>query len=255
MSRELKLVPLMGLPEIERGAPLARLLAQAVARTGVELADGDVLIVAQKIVSKSEGRRVRLADVEPSARAIALAEELGKDARLVELVLRESRAVLRTRRGVIIVEHRLGFVMANAGIDQSNVRSPEGEACALLLPLDPDASARGIRHELQDAHGVRVGVIINDSFGRAWRRGVAGVAIGLAGVPGLVDLRGHPDREGRPLRVTQIAAADELAAAASLVMGQANEGVPAVLARGFPYAQRESASAELIRPHTEDLFR
>jgi coenzyme F420-0:L-glutamate ligase/coenzyme F420-1:gamma-L-glutamate ligase len=170
-------------------------------------------------------------------------------------MLNESLEVLRAKTGVLILEHRLGFVMANAGIDQSNVPDAEGNELALLLPRDPDASARRIRDHLRAACGADVGVIINDSFGRAWRNGVTGVAIGVAGIPALVDLRGKTDREGRVMRVTQVAAADELAAAASLVMGQADEGCPAVLARGFPYTRRDSTARELVRPRAEDLFR
>lgn len=253
--RELILVALPGMPEVERGAQLAGLLISAVERAGKTLEPGDVVVVAQKIVSKAEGRSVRLAAVTPSARARELARAIEKDARLVELMLRESREVLRAKPGVLIVEHRLGFVMAGAGVDQSNVPDENGEETAMLLPEDPDASARRIKEGLHEACGVEVGVVINDSFGRAWRNGVAGVAVGVAGVPALVDLRGRPDREGRPLRATQVAAADELAAAASLVMGQSNEGCPAVLARGFPYALRASSIGELIRPRAEDLFR
>ncbi len=253
--RELTLVALPGIPEVARGADLAGLLLAAVRRAGRTLESGDVMVVAQKIVSKAEGRAVRLAGITPSARALELAGVVGKDPRLVELMLRESREVMRARPGVLIVEHRLGFVLASAGIDQSNVAVPRGEEIVLLLPENPDASARRIQQDLFAGCGVEPGVIINDSFGRAWRNGVTGVAIGVAGVPALVDLRGHPDREGRPLRVTQVAAADELAAAASLIMGQSDEGYPAVLARGFPYARRASSSNELIRPHAEDLFR
>ena len=168
-------------------------------------------------------------------------------------MLRESREVLRAKPGVLIVEHRLGFVMASAGIDQSNV--PGNEETALLLPEDPDASARRIREDVRRACGADAGIVINDSFGRAWRNGVTGVAIGVAGIPALVDLRGQADRGGRALRVTQVAAADELAAAASLLMGQSAEGLPAVLARGFPYERRGGSAAELIRPRAQDLFR
>ncbi|HZN25911.1 MAG TPA: coenzyme F420-0:L-glutamate ligase [Burkholderiales bacterium] len=253
--RQLTLTALEGLPEIELGAPLAPLLVQAVERTGSRLETGDVLVVAQKIVSKAEGRRVALSQVKPGARALELARVVQKDARLVELMLSESREVLRARPGVLILEHRLGFVMANAGLDRSNVGSTGDEACALLLPEDPDASARALRLALRGLSHIEVGVIINDSFGRAWRNGVAGVAIGVSGVPALVDMRGKADRQGRPLEMTQVAAADELAAAASLLMGQADESVPAVLVRGFPYAARESSARELVRPREEDLFR
>ena len=253
--RELTLVALPGIPEVARGADLAGLLLAAVERAGRMLESGDVMVIAQKIVSKAEGRTVRLAGVTPSARALELAGVVGKDPRLVELMLCESREVMRARPGVLIVEHRLGFVLASAGIDQSNVATPHREEIVLLLPENPDASARRIQQDLFAACGVETGVIINDSHGRAWRNGVTGVAIGVAGVPALVDLRGRSDREGRPLRVTQVAAADELAAAASLIMGQSDEGYPAVLARGFPYALRASSVGELIRPHAEDLFR
>jgi coenzyme F420-0:L-glutamate ligase/coenzyme F420-1:gamma-L-glutamate ligase len=253
--RQLILTALTGIGEVARGADLARLLAGALAANGLTLEAGDVLVVAQKIVSKAEGRRVLLAEVEPSARAVELARIVLKDPRLVELILRESREVLRAKPNVLIVEHRLGFVMASAGVDQSNVPHCEHGRAALLLPEDPDASARRIRDGLQALLGTAAGVVINDSFGRAWRNGVSGIAIGIAGVPALIDLRGSPDREGRPLEVTQVAAADELAAAASLLMGQADEGVPAVLARGFPYAGREGSVQELLRSRAEDLFR
>jgi coenzyme F420-0:L-glutamate ligase/coenzyme F420-1:gamma-L-glutamate ligase len=253
MQRELRLISLPGIPEVERGVALAELLLAATTRASMSLQTGDILVLAQKIISKSEGRVVPLAGVTPSKRAQSLAQEANKDPRIVELMLRESRQMLRVKPGIIIVEHRLGFVMANAGIDQSNV--PGGDDAVLLLPQDPDASARNLRDGLVAATGVEVGVLIIDSFGRAWRNGVTGTAIGVAGVPALIDLRGNKDREGRTLKVTQVAAADELAAAASLVMGQADEGTPAVLVRGFPYASRVSAVKELLRPEAGDLFR
>ena len=251
--RTLTLTALPDIPEIARDMLLAPILMDAMKRAGLRLEEGDVLVIAQKIISKAEGRRVLLSTVEPSQRAIELAASVGKDPRMVELMLRESHEVLRATRGVLIVEHRLGFVMASAGIDQSNV--PGGGECALLLPEDPDASARRLRDELRAIAAVKVGIVINDSFGRAWRNGVVGIAIGVAGVPALIDMRGKPDRQARALEVTQVAAADELAAAASLMMGQADEGTPAVLARGFPYPRRESRVHELIRPRHEDLFR
>ena len=252
--RKLTLTALPGMPEIERGAALGELLVAAVARAGDKILAGDILVIAQKIVSKAEGRVVRLGDITPSLEARDLAQVAEKDPRLVELVLRESHAVLRVKPGVIIVEHRLGFVMANAGVDRSNVPAAEEEV-ALLLPADPDASARRLRDSVRAASGLEVGIVINDSFGRAWRNGVTGIAIGVAGIPALVDLRGTTDRGGRTLQVTQVAAADELAAAASLVMGQADEGLPAVLARGFPYPLRAGAAQELVRARAEDLFR
>ena len=252
--KSLSLHALAGLPEITEGADMPALLADALVREKLSLQPGDVLVLAQKIVSKAEGRRVSLASVTPSPRALELAAACHKDARLVQLILDESREVLRVKPGIIIVEHKLGFVMANAGIDQSNV--PGGDESVLLLPQDPDGSAHALRKSMYEATGVAIGVLIIDSFGRAWRNGVTGTAIGVAGLPALIDMRGRQkDREGRTLRVTQVAAADELAAAASLLMGQADEGTPAVLARGFPYAMREGGVSELLRPKHEDLFR
>lgn len=252
--KSLSLHALPNLPEITPGADLPALLLASAARAPLTFQAGDVLVLAQKIVSKAEGRYAQLKSVTPSPRAQELSVACHKDARLVELILSESREVLRVKPGVIVVEHRLGFVMANAGIDQSNV--PGSEDTVLLLPEDPDVSARALREALRVATGVAMGVLIIDSFGRAWRHGVTGTAIGVAGLPALVDMRGkQTDRQGRVLRVTQVAAADELAAAASLLMGQADEGTPAVLARGLPYALREGSVSELIRPKHEDLFR
>ncbi|GAB4470078.1 MAG: coenzyme F420-0:L-glutamate ligase [Anaerolineales bacterium] len=251
------LTPLKGFPLVKNGDDLVALTVQTLARNGISLLEGDILVYAQKVVSKAEGRWVNLATVLPSPRAIELAQQIEKDARLVELILRESRTVLRTRPGTIIVEHRLGFVCANAGIDHSNVAGSgtAEEEWVLLLPEDPDASARRLRQGIQAHFGVPIGVMIIDSHGRAWRLGTVGVAIGLAGVPGLVDLRGQPDLFGYRLRITQVGAGDELAAAASLVMGQAAEGTPLVHVRGFPYPLRESSLSELIRPIDQDLFR
>lgn len=253
----LTLTGLPGIPLVQPGDDLPAILLAAVARADLRLVDGDILVLAQKIVSKSEGRLVALSQVVPSAEACALAQKTEKDPRFVELVLRESRSVLRTRPGTLIVEHRRGFVCANAGIDHSNVRGPTGnpEDWVLLLPEDPDASAERIRRALEATCGARLGVMIIDSHGRAWRMGIVGVAIGISGLPGLVDMRGLPDMFGYQLRVTTIAAADELAAAASLVMGQAAEGVPAIHVRGFPYPLREASLQELIRPKEQDLFR
>ena len=253
----LVVTPLSNLPLIEPGDDLANLLMQSLKTTGIQLCDGDILVLAQKIVSKAEGRLVNLSTVEPSTRANELAEITKKDARLLELILRESQAVLRTGFNTIIVEHRLGFICANAGIDHSNVRGPWGneEDWVLLLPEDPDASARRLQEQIAAHSHIHIGVVIIDSHGRAWRNGTVGVTIGLAGVPGVVDMRGTPDLFGFRLRITQIGAADELAAAASLMMGQAAEGSPAVHVRGFPYALRVSALTELIRPKEQDLFR
>jgi len=251
------LTPLPGIPLISPGDDLASLILSAIEQAGLKLVDNDILVVAQKIISKAEGRLVNLESVTPSPRAWELAVQIEKDARFVELILRESAEVLRTRPGTIIVEHRLGFVCANAGIDHSNVGG-EGtptDEWVLLLPENPDASARILRQRLEAVSGANLGLLIIDSHGRAWRLGIAGVAIGLSGVPGLVDLRGQPDLFGYTLRITQVGAADELAAAASLAMGQAAEGTPIVHVRGFPYPLRESCLAELLRPRDQDLFR
>lgn len=254
----LTLQPIPNIPMIQPGDDLGKLLFQSLEAMPVKLEAGDIVVVAQKIVSKAEGRLVNLTQVEPSARAVELARVTEKDPRFIELVLRESKAVLRTRPGTIIVEHKRGFICANAGIDHSNVHGPWGNAddWVLLLPEDPDESARQVCTRLAELSGVSpLGVVIIDSHGRAWRNGTVGVSIGLANVPGLVDLRGEPDMFGYRLRVTLVGAADELAAAASLVMGQAAECLPAVHVRGFPYALRESQLQELIRPKELDLFR
>lgn len=257
MPAPLVLTPLLGIPLIRPGDDLGDILWRALLKNEIALQAGDILVIAQKIVSKSEGRLVNLREVAPSPQAVELARLTDKDERFVELVLRESRKVLRYRPGTLIVEHRLGFVCANAGIDHSNVEGPYGnpEEWVLLLPENPDASARRIRNALKERSGVSIGVLIIDSHGRAWRLGTVGVCIGVAGVPALVDLRGHPDLFGYQLRVTQVAAADELAAAASLVMGQADERTPVVHVRGFPYPLRESSFSELRRPEEQDLFR
>ena len=251
------LTPIPGIPLIKAGDDLGEIIFSAAQRNGVAFEDNDILVVAQKIVSKAEGRMVHLSTIEPSLPAMELAAEIEKDARLVELILRESNCVLRKRPGTIIVEHKRGFVCANAGIDHSNVKGEWGsdEDWVLLLPDDPDQSASDIREKLRTLTGREVGVMIIDSHGRAWRMGTVGTSIGLAGVPGLVDLRGKPDMFGFQLRITQVAAGDELASAASLVMGQADERIPAVHVRGFPYALREATLSELIRPKDMDMFR
>jgi coenzyme F420-0:L-glutamate ligase/coenzyme F420-1:gamma-L-glutamate ligase len=255
-DRSLHLTALPNFPLIQPGDDLARLILKALPTTGLRLEAGDVLILAQKIVSKSENRLIDLNSVEPSERALSLAAECRKDPRFVEIVLRESREVLRVAPGLLVVEHLLGFVCANAGVDRSNVGVGNAQGdWVLLLPEDPDASCRMLRDRLKEATGAGVGVIINDSHGRAWRNGIVGVAIGVAGLPALEDLRGRMDLFEYPLQITQVAAADELASAASLLMGQAGEGLPVVLARGFPYPLRESSLSELIRPREQDAFR
>lgn len=252
--RSLSFHALPGLPEVLPDMALGPLILDALAAANLALTADDTLLVCQKIVSKSEGRRVELSGVEPSVRARELATMCLKDARLVELVLRESTRVVRCVPNVLIVRHRLGFVVANAAIDQSNV--PGGGEHALLLPKDPDASARDLREALRSAVGLAPAVIITDSFGRAWRQGVCGTAIGSAGIQALLDRRGETDREGRTLQVTQVAIADALAAAAALVMGEAAEGQPVVLARGVPpnLLIESAGAAALVRPPEQDLF-
>jgi coenzyme F420-0:L-glutamate ligase/coenzyme F420-1:gamma-L-glutamate ligase len=253
----LTLTPLQSIPLIQKGDNLAEIVLHALERSDLTLQDADILVFAQKIVSKSEGRAVNLVTVTPSERAAELGRQIDKDPRLVELILCESKEVLRTRPGTIIVEHKLGFVCANAGIDHSNVAGTgnAAEEWVLLLPEDPDRSAEKLRREIQSKTGKQVAVLIIDSHGRAWRNGTVGLAIGLAGMPGLEDLRGREDLFDFTLRITQVGVADELAAAASLVMGQAAEGTPVVHVRGFPYPLREGSLKELIRPKEQDLFR
>lgn len=251
------LTPLAGIPLVKPGDPLDEMIFQALTASSVSLQDGDILVIAQKIISKAEGRLVNLETVQPSTRAQELAVRCEKDARLVELIIRESQDVLRVRPGLLIVEHNLGFVCANAGIDHSNVKGfwGEPEDWVLLLPEEPDVSASHIRSKLEAKTGVRIGVMVIDSHGRAWRMGTVGVCIGLSGMPGLVDLRGKKDLFDYELRVTEVGAADELAAAASLMMGQVAEGTPVVHVRGFPYPLREANLSELIRSKERDLFR
>jgi coenzyme F420-0:L-glutamate ligase/coenzyme F420-1:gamma-L-glutamate ligase len=247
----LTLTPLPNIPLIKKDDDLAKIILKA---SDFALQDGDIFVLAQKIVSKAEGRLVNLTDVEPSPRALQLATDTDKDARLVELILQESNEIIRTRPGLIVVEHKLGFICANAGIDRSNVHSNDSEF-VLLLPENPDLSAKKLRHALEERTGVKFGILIIDSHGRAWREGTVGITIGISGVPGVVDMRGEDDLFGRELQITQIGAADELAAAASLMMGQANEGKPIVHVRGFPYPLRDSKLNELLRPKERDLFR
>jgi coenzyme F420-0:L-glutamate ligase/coenzyme F420-1:gamma-L-glutamate ligase len=255
--QSLTLTALPDLPLVKPGDDLVALTLAGLCAAGLTLQTGDVLVYAQKIVSKAEGRLVNLAEVAPSPRALELAALTQKDPRFVEVVLAESKEVLRTRHNTLIVEHRLGFVCANAGVDRSNV-GPHGMGEAdylLLLPADPDGTCRRLRAALRSATGADVGVLINDSHGRAWRQGTVGVAIGAAGLPALLDLRGKPDLFDYALQITQVGLADELAAAASALMGQADEGRPIIHLRGVPYEFREGDAQELIRPRDLDLFR
>ncbi len=249
----ISLFALEGIPLISNGDDLGAIIAQALASPDQKPEDGDILVLAQKIVSKAEGRAVHLDTVNPSAEARMLADEVDKDPRLMELILGESRQVIRKKPGVIIVEHRLGYVLANAGIDRSNVRSDKD--WVLLLPVDPDGSAERIRQGLQNQFGINIGVIIADSVGRAWRLGTTGMALGSAGVVALDNLRGQSDLFGRELEVSEHAVGDAVAAAAELLMGEAAEAAPAVIVRGLGAGCSDQSAAELLRPADEDLFR
>ena len=239
-----------GMPEIRKGEDLAGLIVEAAQKAELRFEDGDILVVAQKIVSKAEGAIVSLATIKPSEKAQELAGELKKDPRAMELVLRESRRILRSER-VLITETKRGFVCANAGVDHSNV---PGEDVVTLLPRDPDGSAERLAKQLTTKTGKRIAVVISDTFGRPWRLGLTNVAIGASGLPVLLDLRGTRDREGKPLTATVLAVADELAAAAGLLMGK-SDGTPAVIVRGYRYKPASEKAAQIIRPASEDLFR
>jgi coenzyme F420-0:L-glutamate ligase/coenzyme F420-1:gamma-L-glutamate ligase len=252
-ATRIELIGVPDLPLVGPGDDLAGMITGALERSGLRPSAGDVLVIAHKIVSKAEDRFVDLAKVQPSERARAIAAETEKDPRLVEVILSESMRIVRRRAGVLITEHRLGYVMANAGIDQSNVGPGGGRV--LLLPRDPDRSAETLRQRLSARYGCDLAVIINDSFGRAWRRGTVGVALGAAGVPAVRDLRGQADLFGRTLQVSVVGFADEIAAAASLVMGQAAEKLPVVLVRGLAWTEAPSPAESLVRPAAEDLFR
>lgn len=255
MTARLTLIPLVDFPLVEPGDNLAQQITDSLHTNALSLEAGDVLVLAQKIVSKAENRYVRLADVTPSQEAQELALKADKDPRQVELILRESKEVVRVRPGVIIVEHRLGYVHANAGIDKSNISIDANDPRVLLLPEDPDRSALALRNDLAVAHGVAPQIIINDSMGRAWRNGTVGLAIGTAGLQPLNNQVGERDIFGNVLEVTEPAVADELAAAASLVMGQAAQACPVVLVRGAALHTAETGSSALIRDRAMDMFR
>ena len=250
---QLTLTALPDIPMVEKGDHLCEIILQSLKKNQIKLQNGDILVLAQKIVSKAEDRWVDLTTISPSPRALELAQKTEKDPRLVEMILQESTQIIRHRSGLIIAEHRLGFICANAGIDHSNVRGSED--WVLLLPKDPDASAAKLRTDLEKASGVTIGVLIIDSHGRAWRNGTVGITIGLSGLPGLVDRRGEVDLFGYEMRATDVGAADELAAGASLLMGQVAEGTPVVHVRGFPYPLREARLDEILRDIEADLFR
>lgn len=254
-ARSLTITPLVGIPRVKPGDDLAALVIAALDRSQIVPKAQDIVVVAQKIVSKAEGRIRPLITARPDARAEELARVTGKDPRQIALVLEETDEVLRAKKNVVVVSHRLGLVMANAGIDRSNVeQGADGEA-VLLLPLDPDASAAGLKSRLDAHFGVAVGVIVTDSIGRAWRLGTTGHAIGAAGVPAIIDQRGQPDMNNRALEVTETAFADSVAAAAVLMMGEAAEGTPAALVRGLAWTAPEKPARALVRPKHEDMFR
>ena len=258
---DLRLIGIKNMPLVVPGDDLVDLMLTAIGNMNAQLLDDDVLVIAQKIISKAEDRYLDLRTIKPSAEARQLAIEVRKDARKVQAILNESNEVVRKGAGLLIVAHKLGFIQANAGIDQSNIPSddPQDEHRCLLLPLAPDASAALIRDLIHDRLGVRVGVIINDSLGRAWRNGSVGLSIGVAGFTALEDYIGKTDIYGRKLMVTQVAAADELAAGASLVMGQTDEKIPLVLVRGYQPREPEDKTLRgvqpLIRAKQMDLFR
>ncbi len=254
MAKRLEILAAENFPMVEPGDDLLPLILDSLNGEQIHLQNGDVLVLAQKIISKSENRYTELDAVEPSEIAKELAEKCDKDSRLVQLILDESSQVLRCAPGVIIVRHRLGFVMANAGIDRSNIPGGSVGERVLLLPADPDTSARRMKDRLEQATGLDLAVIISDSFGRPWRLGTSGVCIGCAGIASLMDQRGQSDLFGQELQVTQVAVGDELATAASILMGQADEARPVVVIRGAEFPREPAAASHLLRPGDEDLF-
>lgn len=250
---QISILPLRGIPLIQHGDDLIKIILEAIAQATHPLQDGDVLVITSKIVSKAEGRQVNLRNVVPGDEAKFIAQQTQKDPRIVELVLRESCRISRQRTGVLITEHHLGFVSANAGIDQSNVTGDNDHV--LLLPEDPDATAQEMRSRLVDETGATVGLIISDSHGRPFRMGNVGVAIGVAGMPAVLDLRGQPDLFGRTLQVSTQAYADLVASAAHLACGEGNEGLPVTLIRGLHFENIDGRASDLNRPREQDLYR
>jgi coenzyme F420-0:L-glutamate ligase/coenzyme F420-1:gamma-L-glutamate ligase len=252
---DLRLISVPHIPEIHPGDDLAAIVLASLAAANLRLEPGDILAVAQKIVSKAEGRFVGLAEVVPGTQAQVVAAQTDKDPRLVELILQESEEISRLKPGVLVTRHRLGFTSANAGIDRSNVGHNEADETVLLLPADPDASAQALKTQLEQALGISIGVVITDSHGRPFRLGTVGVAIGVAGIPALWDRRGEPDRDGHILQYTDVGVADEIAAAAGLVMGQGSESRPVVIVRGLKLPLQNGRAHDLIRPQEMDLYR
>lgn len=251
----ISLIPVESVPLVKAGDDICAFIVSAINAAGRELEDGDVLVVTQKIVSKAAGLTIDLADIKPSARAFEIAETHGGDPRHIEVVMKQSRSIVALRPNLLIAEHLCGAIMANAGVDRSNVDPTDGRELVIILPADPDAAAQSLRDTLGARHGVEIAVILSDSWGRPWRLGTTGAALGVAGLAPLRDLRGTPDLFGAPLRHSLQAVGDELAAAANLVMGQAAEGVPAVLIRGFAHRREEGAARDLLRPRAQDVFR
>ena len=257
MVNRINIFALDGVPLVKPGDDLVEIIKDALIVSNERLQDDDIVVIAQKIISKAEGRIVSLNSVKPSPQAEALATKLEKDPRQIELVLQESKEIVRSKPGVVIVEQNLGLVMANAGIDRSNVvdQTNDNDEYVLLLPKDPDASCDLIRHGINQRLGVKVGIIVNDSVGRAWRIGTTGHAIGISGLPAVIDLRGELDMFGKELLVSEQAVADELASAASLLQGQASEGMPVVVIRGFKSDAEKQKATALIRDREMDMFR
>ena len=253
--KKIELIALEDIPLINQGDNLVEIILKALEKNKVSLNDGDILVIAQKIISKSEGRYAFLNEISPSQEAKDLANKTDKDPRLVQLILNESKEVIRYRKGVIVVENNLGLIHANAGIDRSNLESDNDNPRVLLLPVDPDKSATEIKIEVLKQTEIKIGVIINDSSGRAWRNGIVGIAIGSSGAEVLSDLRGESDLFGNTLEVTEVGIADEIASAASLLMGQGKEGLPVILVKGMKKSSDMNNAKALIRKASEDLFR
>jgi len=252
-NRRLELIAVSGIPQVTTGDDLGNIIADSIAAANLKLIDGDVLVVAQKIVSKAEGRTVRLGDIKASDAAIQLAKITHKEPAIVQLILNESSAIVRHRPGVIIAKHKQGWILANAGIDRSNVTEREDEV--LLLPEQPDATANQLRDDLAARYASTIGVIIADSVGRPWRMGTTGMTLGSAGVEALANLRGQQDMFGRILEVSEHAVADSIASAAELLLGEANEATPVVIVRGLNEGYSAQNSTVLLRPSEEDMFR